>query len=83
MKLRKRLTKKEAAYLGLIIREDGNDGSNARYMLSEDEIDAITLLKQSQEKDSVEVANKTFPSDYTKKKFVMSAWDDTILTFLK
>ena len=42
MKLRKRLTKKEANYLGLVVKEDGNDGSNARYMLSEDQIDAIT-----------------------------------------
>ena len=45
MKLRKRLTKKEANYLGLVVKEDGNDGSNARYMLSEDQIDAITLLR--------------------------------------
>ena len=86
-KIRKRLSDNEAQLLNLELRTQNGRG-NARYQITKEQWHTIQEARkkqpqspslnqsQSQEKHSVEVTSKTVPNDYTKKKFVLSAWDD-------
>ena len=85
-KIRRRLSDIEANSLNIKLNIP-IDEYNPKYTLTQEQWHIIQEARkqkqqspslnqrQRQEKHSVEVTSKTVPNDYTKKKFVLSAWD--------
>lgn len=69
-KIRKRLTDQEAQFLGLKIKKDKNN-SNARYMLSYEQIELLKNFKEPTKKE-----NKHSTKKNNQKPFILSAWRD-------
>jgi hypothetical protein len=86
-KIRKRLNNSEAQLLNLDLKTINGHG-NPKYPITQEQWKIIESTRkkpqqhqnrnqsQSQEEPSLDNTSKTVPNDYTKKKFVLSAWDD-------
>ncbi len=71
MKLRKRLTKEEAIFLGVVLKPNEKGRKNAKYYIEEEEWNKI---KKYRKNFGIEITTKTKTNEY-KEKFVLSAWN--------
>ena len=71
MKLRKRLTKEEAVFLGVVIKPNEKGRKNAKYYLEQEEWE---LIKKYRKNFGTEITTETKTNEY-KEKFVLSAWN--------